>query len=175
MVEKEEAIKIEDLEIKRKQKELDAGVIKPADARKYQMQAEAEAESFRIETEAKGKAEAMRMEGRADAERTKLKGFAVAETMIKKAEAWEKYNQSAILELYLQNLPEIARAVAEPLSKIDKIVLVGGDKGTGATKITAQVAEVLAQMPDVVESLTGVDLKKYFQDKTQVKSKKSES
>jgi flotillin len=175
LVEKEEAIKIEELEIKRKQKELDAGVIKPADARKYQMQAEAEAESFRIETEAKGKAEAMRMEGQADAERTKLKGIAEAETMIKKADAWEKYNQAAILEIYLQNLPELARAVAEPLSKIDKIVLVGGDKGTGATKITAQVADVLAQMPDIVESLTGVDLKKYFQAKTQVKSKKSES
>ena len=175
LVEKEEAIKIEELEIKRKQKELDSGVIKPADARKYQMQAEAEAESFRIETEAKGKAEAMRMEGQADAERTTLKGIAEAETMIKKADAWEKYNQAAILEIYLQKLPELARAVSEPLSKVDKIVLVGGDKGTGATKITAQVADILAQMPDVVESLTGVDLKKYFQAKTQVKSKNSES
>ncbi len=175
LVEKEEAIKIEELEIKRKQKELDAGVIKPADARKYQLQAEAEAESFRIETEAKGKAEATRMEGQAEAEKAQLKGFADAETMLKKAAAWEKYNQAAILEIYLKNLPELARAVSEPLSKVDKIVLVGGDKGTGATKITAQVADVLAQMPDIVESLTGVDLKKYFQAKTQVKSKKDES
>ncbi len=63
-------------------------------------------------------------------------------------------------------------AVAEPLSKIDKIVLVGGDKGTGATKITAQVADILAQMPDVVESLTGVDLKKYFKNKLDPEDKK---
>jgi flotillin len=92
-----------------------------------------------------------------------------------KADAWEKYNQAAILEMYLNNLPEVARAVSEPLSKVDKIVLVGGDKGTGATKITSQVAEILAQMPDVVESLTGVDLKKYLKAKTQVEDKKDES
>ena len=175
LVEKEEAIKIEELEIKRKQKELDAGVIKPADARKYQLQAEAEAEGFRIQTEAKGRTEALRMEGQAEAEGIKLKGTAEAEAMLKKAGAWENYNQAAILELYLNNLPELAKAVSEPLSKVDKIVLVGGDKGTGATKITAQVADILAQMPDVVESLTGVDLKKYFQAKTQVKDKKDES
>ncbi len=174
LVEKEEAIKIEELEIKRKQKELEAGVIKPADARKYQLQAEAEAEGFRIEAEAKGKSEALRMEGQAEAERMRLKGIAEAEAMLKKAEAWERYNQAAVLELYLKNLPELARAVSEPLSKIDKIVLVGGEKGTGATKITAQVAEILAQMPDVLESLTGVDLKKYFQAKTKVEEKEED-
>ncbi len=164
-IEKEEAIKIEELEIKRKQKELDANVVKPADARKYQIQAEAEAEGFRIQTEAKGKAEALKQEGQAEAEKIKQKGLAEAEAMLKKAQAWEKYDQAAILELFLNNLPELARAVSEPLTKVDKIVLVGGDKGTGATKITSQVAEILAQMPDVVESLTGVDLKKYIQEK----------
>ena len=165
LIEKEEAIKIEDLEIKRKQKELDANVIKPADARKYQIQAEAEAEGFRIEAEAKGKAQAAKLTGHVEAEKIRLQGSAEAEAMQKKAQAWEKYNQAAILEIYLQNLPELAKAVADPLSKVDKIVLVGGDKGTGATKITAQVADVLAQMPDVVNSLTGVDLKKYFREK----------
>ncbi len=171
LVEKEEAIKIEDLEIKRKQKELESTVIKPADARKYQLQAEAEADSYRIQTEAKGKSEARRLEGQAEAESSRLQGLAEAETMTHKAQAWENYNQAAILELYLQKLPELARAVAEPLSRVDKIVLVGGDKGTGATKITSQVADILAQMPEVVKSLTGVDLKKYFQDKTKIEEK----
>lgn len=172
LVEKEEAIKIEELEIQRKQKELDANVIKPADARKYQLQAEAEAEGFRIHAEAKGKSEALRLEGQAEAEKARLKGIAEAEAMTKKAQAWDKYNQAAIMELYLNNLPELARAVSEPLTKVDKIILVGGDKGTGATKITSQVADILAQMPEVVQSLTGVDLKKYFQDK--VKTEENE-
>ncbi len=170
-IETEESIKIEEMEIDRKQKELDSQVIKPADARKYQIMAEAEAEGFRIQTEAKGKAEALKMEGQAEAQRIKQQGIADAESMMKKAEAWDKYNQAAILELYLKNLPELAKAVSEPLSRVDKIIMVGGDKGTGATKITGQVAEVLAQMPDVVQSLTGVDIKKYFQEKMKTESK----
>jgi len=165
IIETQEAIKIEDLEIARKEKELNATVLKPSDARKYQIKAEAEAEEYRIQTEAKGKAEAIRAEGQAEAEKIKQRGLAEAEAMLKKAEAWEKYNQAAILENYFQILPELAKAVSEPLSKVDKIVMVGGDKGLGTTKITAQVAEVLAQMPDVVQSLTGVDLKKYLKEK----------
>lgn len=170
-IEKQESIKIEELEIKRREKELESSVIKPADARKYQIKAEAEAEEFRIQAEAKGKAEAIKLEGVAEAEKVRHHGLAEAEAMMKRAQACEKYNQAAILEMYLENLPELAKAVAEPLSKIDKIVLVGGDKGTGATKITAQVADVLAQMPEVVESLTGVDIKKYFQEKFKTEHK----
>ncbi len=172
-IEKEEAIKIEELEIARREKELESTVIKPADARKYQIKAEAEAEEYRIQAEAKGKAEALRLEGDADAELVRKKGLAEAEAMLKKAQAWDKYNQAAVLEMYLAALPELAKAVSEPLSKVDKIVVVGGgDKSLGTAKITAQVAEVLSQMPEVVKSLTGVDLKKYFQDRLSPEDKK---
>lgn len=174
LIEKEEAIKLEALEITRRENELDSSVIKPADARKYQIKAEAEAEGFRIQTEAKGKSEALMLEAQAEAEKIKQKGMAEAEIMLRKANAWGKYNQAAILEIYLKSLPELAKAVSEPLSKVDKIILVGGDKGTGATKITSQVADILAQMPDVVESLTGIDLKKYFKEKL-TPEKKEES
>jgi flotillin len=75
--------------------------------------------------------------------------------------------------MYLSMLPELAKAVSEPLSKVDKIVVIGGgEKSLGTAKITAQVAEVLAQMPEVVKSLTGVDLKKYFQEKLSPEDKK---
>jgi len=172
-IEKEEAIKIEELEISRREKELDASVVKPADARNYQIKSEAAAEEFRIQAEAKGKAEALRLEGDAEAEVMKKKGLAEAESILKKAQAWEKYNQAAVLEMYLKALPDLARAVSEPLSKVDKILVIGGgDKSLGTTKITAQVAEVLAQMPDVVKSLTGVDLKKYLQEKLSTEEKK---
>lgn len=176
-IEKQEAIKIEELEIVRRQKELEASVIKPADARKYQIMAEAEAEEYRIQAEAKGKAEALRLEGQVAAETIRLKGLAEAEAMIERAKAWEKLNQAALLEMYFKMLPELARAIAEPLSKIDKIIIVGGDKGAGATRITAQVAEVLAQMPEVVKSLTGVDLQQWLREKlgSTEKSEKTES
>ncbi|MBM3305540.1 MAG: flotillin [Candidatus Aminicenantes bacterium] len=164
-VEKEEAIKIESLEIARKERELEATVVKPADARKYQIKAEAEAEEFRITAEARGKSEALKLEGLADADQIKAKGLAEAEAMTRKAQAWEKYNQAAVLEMYIKALPELARAVSEPLSKVDKIVIVGGDKELGTTKITAQVAQVLAQLPEVVKSLTGADIHEFLKKK----------
>ncbi|MFQ5721259.1 MAG: flotillin family protein [Candidatus Aminicenantales bacterium] len=174
LIEKEEAIKIEELEIARREKELDSSVLKPADARKYQIKAEAEAEEFRLQAEAKGKAEALKLEGLAEAEKIKQKGLAEAEAMLKKAQAWEKYNQAAILETYFQILPELAKSVAEPLTKVDKIILVGSDKGASASKITSQVAEVLAQMPEVVQSLTGLDIKKYLKNKLSSEEKEEE-
>src|SRR5512143_1695953 len=146
-IEKSEAIKIEELEISRKEKELEATVIKPADARKYQIRAEAEAEEYRIAAEAKGKSEALKLEGLAEADEIRAKGSAEAEAMMKKAQAWEKYTQAAVLDTYIKVLPELAKAVSEPLSKVDKIVIVSGDKDLGTTKITGQVAGVLAQMP----------------------------
>jgi flotillin len=164
-VEKEEAIKTEQLEIARKEKELEATVIKPADARKYQIKSEAEAEEFRISAEAKGKSEAVKLEGLAAADEIRAKGSAEAEAMTKKALAYEKYTQAAVLDAYLKALPELARAVSEPLSKVDKIVIVGGDKELGTTKVTAQVAQVLAQLPDVVKSLTGADIREFLKSK----------
>lgn len=164
-IETQEAIKTGELEIERREKELQSSVIKPAEARKHQIKAEAEAEEYRLHAEAKGKAEAIRLEGLAEAELIKQRGLAEAEAMLKKATAWEKYNQAAILENYFHILPELAKSVSEPLSRVDKIVVVSGDKSLGTTKITAQVAEILAQMPEVVKSLTGVDLKKYLKEK----------
>jgi flotillin len=47
--------------------------------------------------------------------------------------------------------------VAEPLSRVEKMVIVGGDGG-GASRLTQDVANVLAQLPPVVESITGISL-----------------
>ena len=57
---------------------------------------------------------------------------------------------------------------------MDKIVIVGGDKSLGTTRITGQVAEVLAQLPEVVKSLTGADLKKFLKDKLSSRSQARE-
>jgi flotillin len=170
-IEKEEAIKTEQLEIARKERELEATVIKPADARKYQIKSEAEAEEFRITAEAKGKSEALKLEGLAEADEIRAKGAAEAEAMMKKAQAWEKYTQAAVLDTYIKVLPELAKAISEPLSKVDKIVIVSGDKDLGTTKITGQVAQVLAQMPEVVKSLTGADIREFLKTKLSPEAK----
>lgn len=159
LIEKEQAIKIEEKEIVRKEKELESTVKKAADAMKYQAQVEAESEGFRLGAAARGKAEGIRHEGMAKAEVTKAQGEAEAQAMARKADSWSKYNQAAIYQMFIEVLPKIAQSVSEPLSKVEKIVMVGNG-ADGASKITGQVAGVLAQLPEVVESLSGIDIKK---------------
>jgi flotillin len=164
-VEMQETIKLEEMNIEKKQKELDANVIKPSEARKKQVMAEADAESYRIVAESKGKIEAKKAEDNAEAERIKMIGEAEAETIGNRARAYANYNQAAIYEMILEKLPELAKNVAEPLSKLEKIVMIESDGKLGTGKITGQIAEVLAQLPEVVQSLTGVDLKKFLKEK----------
>jgi len=154
LIEKENAIKIEEREIARKEMELESTVKKPADARKYQVIAETEANAFKLAEEAKGKAAGI-----------KLYGTSEAEAMRAKAAAFADYNQAAIYQMLINILPELARAVSEPLSKVDKIIMIdsGANGASGASKITKSVAEVLAQLPAVVESLSGVDMKKLLE------------
>lgn len=183
-IEKEQQIQVQEKEIARKQKELDATVHKPADAKRYAMQTEAEAEKYRLTAEAQGQAEAKRLQGladaevilargRAEAEAAKLKGeaeaevikakgLAEAEAMRKKAESYQEYGAAAVTEMFTQMLPSLARAVAEPLGKLEKMVIVStgdGSNGTGSSRVTQDVANIMAQLPPVVESLSGINLK----------------
>jgi flotillin len=156
LAEKELAAKVEEQEIVRREKELEATVKRPAEAMHYQAKLEAETEAYQKELEAKGKAAGIRLSGISEAEVITARGKAEADAMRQKAAAWKEYTDAALAELVIKQLPELARAVSEPLSKVEKIVMVG-DAG-GATKLTGQVAGVLAQLPEVVESLTGLKL-----------------
>lgn len=111
---------------------------------------------------AKGFAEAevIKAEGLARAEAIRAQGLAEAEANRKKAEAWKEYNQAAIAQIIIEKLPEIAREVASPLAKTDKITIVstGGDGGAGANKVTKDVSQIVAGLPPIVESLTGLSM-----------------
>jgi flotillin len=156
LAEKELSAKVEEREAIRREKELEASVKRPAEAMNYQGRLEAEGEAYRKELEAKGKAAGIRTIGNAEAEAALARGKAEAEAMRAKATAWKDYSEAALTEMVIKSLPELARAVSEPLSKVEKIVMVGD--ASGAQKITGQVAAVLAQLPTVVESLTGLNL-----------------
>jgi flotillin len=114
-------------------------------------------------TQAQGEADgtAVQAKGLAEAEVIKQKGLAEAEGSLEKARAWQEYNEAAIAQLLIEALPEIVRAISEPMSRIDKITIVdsGGQAGTGAHKITQDIGRVLAELPPVVEALSGIDLK----------------
>jgi flotillin len=175
VVEKEQQIVVQEREIQRREKELEATVKRQADAERYRVETEAAAQRSKTEQVAKGEAEARRLKGHADADVTKatgsadaeiiaLKGTAEAEAMRRKADSFKEYNQAAVLQTVLGALPEIARAVAEPLTKTDRITLVStGGEGVGVSKLTSDIARVMAELPAVVESLSGVDVKKLIE------------
>ncbi|BBH24501.1 membrane protein [Paenibacillus baekrokdamisoli] len=161
VIEKEKQIELDTKEIERKQKELEATVMKQADADRYAAEQKATADRFTIEQKAAADAEAIKVEGLAEAEVVRAKGLAHAEAKGKLAEAMAKYGEAAMLEMLYNVLPDIARAVAEPLSKTEKIVIVdsgNGQGGGGASKITGYITDIMATLPEAVQALAGADL-----------------
>jgi flotillin len=181
-VEREKQIEVEQLEVVRREKELDHTVRKPAEAEHFRIEALAQAEQNRIRMMAEAEAgaqrlrglaqadvvratgdaeaEAIRQRGLAEGEALQAKWVAEAEGMRQKAEAWQQYNSAAIAELFIERLPEIAQAIASPLSQVDRITLVSSGSGgsAGVERITESVTGVLAQIPGVAELLRAVDL-----------------
>ena len=173
VVAKQKQIEVEEQEVKRREQELDATIRKPAEAEAYRVQQIADAKRYRLQAEAEGEAEAIRKRGEAEAAAARAKGLAEAEVIRqqglaeaeatqKKAEAWENYTQAAIMQQLIDALPEVASAIAQPLAKTDRIVIVsnGGDSsdGVGASKITQDITNIVAQVPATLEALTGVNL-----------------
>jgi flotillin len=169
-VQRQEQIKVQELEILRREKELVATVQKAAEAERGRIEILAEAERQRLAREATGHAEATRAEGTAEAEilRTKgtaeadiikAKGQAEADAMHVRAGAYQDYNEAAIVDRMISSLPEIARAMAESFNKVDRITIVSGGEGSGgASSLTNEVTRMVAQLPAVVETLTGMKI-----------------
>ena len=183
---KQEEMKVLDIEKERmieiKQKELQATVQRPAEAERFRIQQIAEASKFQTIAEAearalsaqnvgRGEAEAVKAKGLAEAEAVRAKGLAEAEVILakgqaeaeamrKKAEAWRAYNEAAIAQMFIEKLPELAKAIAEPLGRTEKITIIsnGGD-GIGASKVTKDIIDIIAQLPPVLEGVSGVNLK----------------
>jgi len=134
-----------------------------AEADSARIQGLAEAEVIRAKGEAE--AEAIRLKSLAEAEGMRAQYLAEAEGMMQKAKAWQEYNEAAVSQMLIEKMPEIAAAVASPLSKIDKITLVssGGTGSAGMDKITQGVTDVLSQLPGVVETMSGVKLPELLQ------------
>jgi flotillin len=181
-VEKQAQIKVQQAEIQRRELELQATVQKAAEAERRRVETVAGAERQRLILEAQGladaakergigdaeanrarglaEAEIIRAKGLAEAEVIRAKGEAEAEAMKVKAAAFHEYNQAAVLDKLLTGMPEIVRAIAEPLSKIDKVTIVStgngnGSDGMGASRITGDIMNMVAQVPALFELLSG--------------------
>lgn len=187
IIEKQKQIELQQQEILRKQRELEATVQRPADAERYRVETLANAKKFQLEAEATGAAAATKAEGfaaadvakatgLAEAEANKAKGLAqasiieaqgkaTAEATRLKAEAFQKFNEAAVIEMLVKVMPEIAGKISEPLSKTDRITIInsGSGPGGGASKLTGDITQIMAQLPPVLESLTGVSFEKLIQ------------
>jgi flotillin len=187
IVEKQKQIELQQQEILRKQRELEAMVQKPADAERYRVETLANAKKFQLETEAAGAASATKATGFASADVAKATGLAEADAnkarglaeaaiieaqgsatasaMKLKAESFKQYNEAAVIEMLVRILPELAGKISEPLSKTEKIVIInsGNGVGGGASKLTGDVTQIVSQLPPVIESLTGIKLEKLLE------------
>ena len=163
-IEKEQEIKVQEAEILRHERELIAQVLKQAEVEKRRIETLAEAEKQRLMMEADGHASAIRAQGEAEAEIIFKKGEAEAKAMNVKAAAYQEYNQAAVVDKLITGLPEVVRALAAPLAKVDKITVVstGNGTATGMNKITGDMVSMAAQIPALFETLSGMQMSELF-------------
>jgi flotillin len=156
-VQRQEQIKVQELEVQRKALELEATITKQAEAERKRIEVLAEAQRQKLATEAAGQAEATRLQGTAEAEIVRAKGQAEADAMHQKAEAYQEYSQAAVLDKLLTGMPEVVRALSQSLASVDKITVVstGDGRSAGVSQITGEVAKMVAQVPELFETLTG--------------------
>jgi flotillin len=159
-VEKEQEVKVQEAEILRHEKELIATVLKNAEIEKQRIEMLAEAARRKMTVEAEGAAFATRAQGEADADIILKKGEAEAKAMNVKAEAYQEWNQAAVVDKLITGLPEVVRAMAAPLSNIDKITIVstGDGASAGMSKITGDMTKIAAQIPTLFETLSGMQM-----------------
>ena len=163
-VEKEHEVKVQEAEIARRERELTATVLKQAEFERKRIETLAEAEKQRLTMEAEGKAAAIRMQGEAEAEIIFKKGEAEAKAMNVKAEAYQEFNQAAIVDKLISGMPDMVRALAQPLANVDKITIVSTGNGdvAGMSKITGDLTKMAAQVPALFETLSGMPLNDLF-------------
>ncbi|MBV8896157.1 MAG: flotillin family protein [Acidobacteriaceae bacterium] len=159
-IEKEQEIKVQEAEISRHEKELIATILKSAEIERQRIETLAEASRRKMMIEAEGASQATRLQGEADADIILRKGEAEAKAMNVKAEAYQEWNQAAVVDKLITGLPEVVRAMAAPLANVDKITIVstGNDGAAGLSKVTGDMTKIAAQIPALFETLSGMQM-----------------
>ncbi len=160
---REKEAELAEREITLQERRLDAEIRKKADAEKYAAERRAEADLITRQKDAEAKryeqeqqAAGIRARGEAEAEAIRLKALAEAEGIDKKAEAMKKYGEAAMVEMIMKALPEIAKNVAEPLTKVDKITMYGDGNNT---KLISDIVNTTTQVSEGLTQSMGIDLK----------------
>lgn len=107
-------------------------------------------------------ADAVRAEGEAQAAAVAAVGAAEAEAMDKRAAAFAKYNEAAVLQMLVDVLPQVAKEVAAPMASIDNLTVLSTE---GAAALPKQVNDNVVQTVEMIKNTTGIDLLKLLKDK----------
>ena len=150
IIKKQRETDLETQEVLRKAQENEANVVKSAEAAKAAQIAKAEADAREREVKAQAEASAIEATGKAEAEAIRLKGLAEAEAIEKKAEAMQKMNDAAKLNMALEILPQVVASVSSNLQAVDSINIYGGE---GSSKILGMSQESLKQGLDVLGTM----------------------
>lgn len=190
-VRKQQEVLVQEQEAARREKELLATVVKPAEAERQASILRAEgqkqatiikAEATQKELEFEGAGEAAKIErigraeaarvlalGEAEAEVIKKKMLAEAEGLQMKAEAWKNFNEAAVVNLVVEKMPELAQAFATQLSAIDKINIIdmgnGGNGSGGIGRVMGTVGGGMTAMLAMLKDQFGIDVAKLMQVK----------
>lgn len=155
-----------------RERQLDIEIRRPADAQLYQAEKKAAAEAVRTKLTSQAAANARRISaeaeasaientGKAEAKVTEAKGLAEAISMQKQAEAYKAYNEAAKLALIIERLPEIAKNLSDPISKVSRLDVISTDGASALPKMAINNFEQLSRM---VEHSTGFNLKSLFNE-----------
>lgn len=173
----EREAELREREVQVREQELAATIKKQAEADKYRTEqdaeaaleqrkrqaeadryaAEKEAEATRMRAEAQ--AEAIRLQGEAEAEAIRAKGEADAAALEKRALALQKMNQAGMAEMMIKIMPDVAAAVAQPLSSIGNVSIYDAGGEGGVSRVSAQMPVVIRQVFDTMSEATGVDMR----------------
>ena len=199
-VRKQQEVLVQEQEVARRQNELQATVVKPAEAERQAavLRAEGEkqatiirAEATQKELEFEGAGEAAKIErigraeaakvlaiGEAEAEVIKKKLLAEAEGLQKKAEAWKNFNEAAVINMVVEKMPELAHAFATQLAGIDKINIIemgnGAHGSGGVNKVMGTVGGGVSAILEMLKDQFGVDIARLMQAKTEAATVQAE-
>ncbi|WP_212741339.1 flotillin family protein [Bifidobacterium moukalabense] len=149
----------------RKQAEADRyATEQKADAELYATRKSAEAELYRRQQEAQATqatadadAHATSVRGSAEGEAARARGVGEAEAIRAQGDAYNSMNNTFILaQQYIAILPEMVKAAAEPLTKVDHITMYGDGNGT---RLVGETVNNVSQISEGLSQSLGIDLK----------------
>nr|AID21727.1 flotillin-1 [Dugesia japonica]APU52171.1 flotillin-1 [Dugesia japonica] len=160
VIERQCKIRVQELEVLRVVKNLEATIKNEASAEKYRMEKLAEAEKIQIVNESEALSESIKLKGEAEAFAIETVGKADAAQMTMKAEAWKEYEKAAKIEMVLSMLPNMAAEIAQPLTNCQKITMVSnGDGEIGVSKLAGEVINVIKTLSDAVNKMSRDEMK----------------